>query len=332
MIRKILFLMAVGFVFTMSAIAQNTYEEVINIDIQGNQLIVVATVKGAPYNFLLDVSRPSSAILSEYVEKMGLETTDKTATLEKLGVGQNLFVQKMPVEITDDNTLRQSGVSGVLGVDIFNKSVLTIDKSGKNITLSSPYKPEYLSLHSRADMTSGVNQTVIIAGQTVTAPMDSLLDKGVITLDFTKRKTYFEPYETLKKPAVSESTSKKVVVDGAITYIDRATFLRDVFDFRKYTVWKYQGDTPCLLYFWATWCGPCLKLAPSVKELADQYVGRVKFYKINLDEEREIAEGYFNITYLPTFLFVPMEGEPKSLGLITTAEELKEKLDACLAE
>lgn len=332
MIRKLFLLMVSCLVLTIPAVAQNKYEEAIDIDVHENQLIIVATVMGTPYHFLLDVTRPSSALLAECADKIGLVVTDKTATLEKLGVGENLFVQKMPVEVISDKALEQMGVSGVFGVNLFNKSVLTIDKKGKNITLSSPYKPEYMSLHSRADMIFGDNQAVTIDGITITASVDSLLNNGVITLDFTKGKTYFERYENLKKPVTPQLTTKELVTEGAITHLDRETFLKDVFNFRKYNVWHYQGDMPCLIYFWAPWCGPCRKLSPDIKDLADQYNGRVKFYKINLDEEREVAEGYFKVTFLPTFLFIPMKGEPKSLGLMTTKEEIKEKIDSFLIE
>jgi len=62
-----------------------------------------------------------------------------------------------------------------------------------------------------------------------------------------------------------------------------------------------QSDVPVLVDFWAEWCGPCKAIAPIVDQLADEYGGRAKVGKVNVDENRGIP-GQFRITSIPTVL------------------------------
>lgn len=63
-----------------------------------------------------------------------------------------------------------------------------------------------------------------------------------------------------------------------------------------------KSSVPVLVDFWAVWCGPCKMIAPHVDAVAEDYSGRAKVYKLNIDEEREITEKY-NIMSIPTLLF-----------------------------
>ena len=71
--------------------------------------------------------------------------------------------------------------------------------------------------------------------------------------------------------------------------------------------WKYLGDKPAVVDFYADWCGPCRAIAPSLEEIANEYAGQLYIYKINVDNDPEIANA-FNIVGIPTLLFIPMEG------------------------
>ena len=82
--------------------------------------------------------------------------------------------------------------------------------------------------------------------------------------------------------------------------------MKKVADFEKSpSQWKYLGDKPAIIDFYADWCGPCRRLAPLLDELALEYENKIYIYKVNVDNEKEIAET-FGITSLPTIVFVPL--------------------------
>jgi len=73
--------------------------------------------------------------------------------------------------------------------------------------------------------------------------------------------------------------------------------------------WVYEGELPCVVDFYADWCRPCKMVAPIMDDLADYYKGRVLFYKVNTDEQKELAS-VFQIRSIPAILFAPKNGKP----------------------
>lgn len=94
-----------------------------------------------------------------------------------------------------------------------------------------------------------------------------------------------------------------------VLYLTTAQFKQRVFDYTASSVWKYQGDKPCVIDFYTTWCGPCKRLAPIMEELAAEYCDRVVFYKADTERERELAQ-VFGINSIPQVLYIPLEGRP----------------------
>ncbi|WP_417016597.1 thioredoxin [Alistipes sp.] len=93
--------------------------------------------------------------------------------------------------------------------------------------------------------------------------------------------------------------------------LTKTDFLKKVVDYEKNpTEWKYLGDKPALVDFYASWCGPCRALAPVLEELAAEYKDQIYIYKIDTEAEQELAAA-FGIRSIPTLLFIPMEGKPQ---------------------
>ena len=104
-------------------------------------------------------------------------------------------------------------------------------------------------------------------------------------------------------------------------------FLRRIADFESNpNEFKFLGDKPALIDFFAPWCGPCKMLSPVLDELSEEYAGKIDIYKVNIDNEEELAE-IFGIRSVPTLLFVPIEGSPlRTMGAMPKLQ-LKELLD-----
>lgn len=92
--------------------------------------------------------------------------------------------------------------------------------------------------------------------------------------------------------------------------LTKEKFLEKVFNFEENSEWKYEGDLPCIIDFYADWCGPCKMVAPVLEEIADEYDGKVHVYKVDTEKEKELA-GAFGIQSIPSLLFVPKEGKPQ---------------------
>ena len=95
-----------------------------------------------------------------------------------------------------------------------------------------------------------------------------------------------------------------------VEHLNKDTFKEKVFDFEQNKEWKYEGELPCLIDFYADWCGPCKKVGPILEELAGEYEGKLNIYKVDTEAERELA-AMFRIQSIPSLLFVPIEGQPQ---------------------
>jgi len=94
-------------------------------------------------------------------------------------------------------------------------------------------------------------------------------------------------------------------------HLTKAEFLKKVTDFETNPkVWKYLGDKPCIIDFYATWCGPCKLVAPILEDLAKDYNGKINIYEVDIDAEQEITNAY-GIQSIPTIFFCPMNGIPQ---------------------
>lgn len=93
--------------------------------------------------------------------------------------------------------------------------------------------------------------------------------------------------------------------------------------------WRFLGDKPAVIDFYASWCGPCKMLAPVLEELADEYAGQVDIYKVNVEDEEELAS-LFGIRSVPSLLFIPLDGEPQMAQGALPKTSLKNAIDSVL--
>ena len=93
-------------------------------------------------------------------------------------------------------------------------------------------------------------------------------------------------------------------------HLTKDQFLIKVFNYEKNKDWKFEGELPCIIDFYADWCQPCKMVAPILEELSDEFKGKVNIYKVNTEQEQELA-GAFGIRSIPSMLFVPQDGQPQ---------------------
>lgn len=114
---------------------------------------------------------------------------------------------------------------------------------------------------------------------------------------------------------------------GEVIVLNKADFLSKVFNYEKNpTQWMYEGDKPCIIDFYADWCGPCKRVAPVLVELAEQYKDDLIIYKINVDNEKELAMA-FGIQSIPTLLFIPKIGTPQVSQGALSKEQFVEQIE-----
>ncbi len=131
----------------------------------------------------------------------------------------------------------------------------------------------------------------------------------------------------------SKSSTNQVNKMGTIE-LTKAEFLAKVMNYEKNPQeWVFEGDKPCVIDFYANWCGPCKMLSPIMEELAvsPEYAGKVDFYKVNTEDEPELA-AVFGIQSIPSILFCPMHEKPQMAQGALPKETLKQAINEILLQ
>lgn len=106
------------------------------------------------------------------------------------------------------------------------------------------------------------------------------------------------------------ATAQNSSETSKVSHLTYKEFLQKVWDFEKDSqTFVYKGKLPAIIDFYADWCGPCRKTAPVLEKLANEYDGKLLVYKINVDQERDLAT-VFQVRSIPALLFIPTEGQP----------------------
>ncbi len=128
----------------------------------------------------------------------------------------------------------------------------------------------------------------------------------------------------------TESKQSNINNNMKTIHLTKADFLAKVANFEtNSTEWKYLGDKPAIIDFYADWCGPCKAIAPVLEELAKEYDGKIYIYKVNTEQEQELAAA-FGIRSIPSLFFVPMNGQPQMAQGAMPKSAFKEAIEEVL--
>ncbi|NDW12684.1 thiol reductase thioredoxin [Bacteroides sp. 214] len=116
---------------------------------------------------------------------------------------------------------------------------------------------------------------------------------------------------------------------GEVITMNKQMFLERIFDYENDSEWKFKGDKPVIIDFYADWCPPCRKIAPIMKELAKEYDGQIIIYKVNVDKEKELAS-IFEATSIPLLIFIRIDDMPQPLRGAADKETYKRAIDEYL--
>lgn len=133
-------------------------------------------------------------------------------------------------------------------------------------------------------------------------------------------------YACTSSTASKEESSKKV---EPVTQMSKDMYQKNIADLANSKQWKFKGNLPTIIDFYADWCGPCRQIAPIIKELATEYKGKINVYKVNVDKEKELAAA-LGIESLPTVLFIPMKGQPQPMIGSSDKASYKKAIDTIL--
>lgn len=93
-------------------------------------------------------------------------------------------------------------------------------------------------------------------------------------------------------------------------HLTKEAFIEKIFDYENEKEWKFKGDKPVIIDFYADWCQPCKIVAPILEDLSKEYNGKIDIYKIDTEDQYELA-GAFGIRSIPSILFIPMNNQPQ---------------------
>jgi len=126
--------------------------------------------------------------------------------------------------------------------------------------------------------------------------------------------------------------TKMLVPDKATITLTKEEFKKKVMNYEINKEWKFEGDLPCIVDFYADWCGPCRIASPILEEIAQEYKGKINVYKIDIQKDQELAS-VFGVQGIPAFLYCPKEGGPRmASGIGQTNEETKQMFVKAIEE
>ena len=114
-----------------------------------------------------------------------------------------------------------------------------------------------------------------------------------------------------------------------LEHLTTETFKEKIFNFDENKDWKFEGDKPVIIDFYADWCQPCKIVAPILEELKDEYGDKLDIFKVNTEEQRDLS-AVFGVQSIPSLLFVPKEGQPQMAMGALPKETFKQAISEVL--
>jgi len=115
-----------------------------------------------------------------------------------------------------------------------------------------------------------------------------------------------------------------------LEHLTNETFKEKVFNYESNKEWKFEGEIPAIIDFYADWCGPCKTIAPILEELQAEYGEKLNIYKVNTEEQKELSS-VFGIQSIPSLLFIPKEGQPQMAMGALPKETFKQAISEVLS-
>jgi len=155
----------------------------------------------------------------------------------------------------------------------------------------------------------------------------ALIGLAILGMSFITEKTKESKELAVDRTEIINETKNKSNMEK----LTKEAFLEKVFNYEQNKDWKYEGELPCLIDFYADWCGPCKMVHPILEELSKEYDGKIKIYQIDTEAEQELAAA-FGIRSIPSLLFCPTEGQPQMAQGALPKATLKKAINEILLE
>ena len=147
---------------------------------------------------------------------------------------------------------------------------------------------------------------------------------------FTKQINEELQDEATDKEAIIEDVASNQTKSKPVS-ITSDQYVQLVADFRKDKEWKFKGKKACVVDFYADWCRPCKMMEPAFEKAAEKYTGKVDFYKINVDYNKDISSAY-QITGIPTLFFCSANGKVTRVSGMLSEEQIMASVEAILVK